>query len=248
MANDQGVAAVDRALSILDAFTEHDQKLTLSELSKRTKLYKSTVLRLTKSLEKFGYLRRSDEGAYRLGSKALFLGSLYQRHFRTLDLVPSVLRQMVDEVQEGASLYVRDGDHRVCLHRVDSKRAVRDSVHEGDRLPLNAGASGHVIRAFNGAANARYEQIRRDMYSASYGERDPETAAVACPVFGVGQQFVGALTVSGPKYRLEGGGVERILPVLFRHASELTRVLGGDPGVFPQSKKKSRSAKRSARA
>ena len=248
MANDEGVAAVDRALSILDAFGEHDQKLSLAELSKRTKLYKSTVLRLTKSLEKFGYLRRSEDGAYRLGSKVLFLGSLYQRHFRTLDLVPAVLRQMVDEIQEGASLYVRDGDHRVCLHRVDSKRAVRDSVHEGDRLPLTAGASGHVIRAFNGATNARYEQIRRAMYSASYGERDPETAAVACPVFGVGQQFVGALTISGPKYRLEATGVDRILPVLFRHASELTRVLGGDPSVFPQMKPKSRSAKRSARA
>jgi hypothetical protein len=64
----------------------------------------------------------------------------------------------------------------------------------------------------------------------------------------VGQQFVGALTVSGPKYRLEATGVDRILPVLFRHASELTRVLGGDPSVFPQAKQKSRSAKRSARA
>ncbi len=238
MANDEGVAAVDRALSILDAFAEHDQKLTLAELSKRTKLYKSTVLRLTKSLEKFGYLRRSDDGAYRLGSKVLFLGSLYQRHFRTLDVVPSVLRQIVDETHEGASLYVRDGDHRVCLHRVDSRRAVRDSVHEGDRLPLTVGASGHVIRAFNGATNARYEQIRREMYSASYGERDPETAAVACPVFGVGQQFIGALTVSGPKYRLEAGGIERILPVLFRHASELTRVLGGDSSIYPARQKR----------
>lgn len=247
MANDEGVAAVDRALSILDAFAEHDQKLTLAELSKRTKLYKSTVLRLTKSLEKFGYLRRSEEGAYRLGSKVLFLGSLYQRHFRTLDLVPPVLRQMVDEVHEGASLYVRDGEHRVCLHRVDAKRAVRDSVHEGDRLPLTVGASGHVIRAFNGATNARCEQIRREMYSASYGERDPETAAVACPVFGVGQQFIGALTISGPRYRLEATGEEKILPVLFRHAIELTRVLGGDPGVFPTVKQKRGSPKRAAR-
>jgi DNA-binding IclR family transcriptional regulator len=248
MANDVGVAAVDRALSILDAFAEHDQKLTLAELSKRTKLYKSTVLRLTKSLEKFGYLRRSEDGAYRLGSKVLHLGSLYQRHFHTLDLVPPILRQMVDEIQEGASLYVRDGDNRVCLHRVDSKRAVRDSVHEGDRLPLTVGASGHVIRAFNGASNARYEQIRRDMYSASYGERDPETAAVACPVFGVGQQFIGALTISGPKYRVEAAGVDKILPVLFRHAIELTRALGGDPGVFPVLKMKRASTKRASRA
>src|SRR5205807_9227195 len=98
---------------ILDAFAEHDQKLTLAELSKRTKLYKSTVLRLTKSLEKFGYLRRAEDGAYRLVSKVLFLGSLYQRHFRTLDLVPQVLRQVDDEVQEGAYLDVRDGDHRL---------------------------------------------------------------------------------------------------------------------------------------
>src|SRR6266513_5017722 len=162
MANAVGVAAVDRALSILDAFAEHDQKLTLAELSKRTKLYKSTVLRLTKSLEKFGYLRRADDGAYRFGSKVLFLGSLYQRHFHTLDLVPQILRQMVDEIEEGASFYVRDGDHRVCLHRIDSKRAVRDSVHEGERLPLTVGALGHVIRVFTGATNSRFNTICRD--------------------------------------------------------------------------------------
>ena len=101
---------------------------------------------------------------------------------------------------------------------------------------------------YDAEGRTTYEQIRRDMYSASYGERDPETAAVACPVFGVGQQFVGALTVSGPKYRLEAAGVERILPVLFRHASELTRVLGGDPAMFPVVKAKKRPAKRATRS
>jgi DNA-binding IclR family transcriptional regulator len=248
MAGEQGVAAVDRALSILNAFTEQDQKVTLAELSKRTGLYKSTVLRLAKSLEKFGYLRRSEEGAYWLGAKVLFLGSLYQRHFRTSEFVPPVLRKLVDELQEGASFYVRDGEDRVCLHRVDSTRAVRDSVHEGDRLPLTVGASGHVIRAFTGAVGARHEQVRLDMYAASYGERDPETAAVACPVFRVEQQFAGALSVSGPKYRIEALGVDRILPVLFRHASDLTRILGGDPEMLAFPARKPSSTKRAAQA
>jgi DNA-binding IclR family transcriptional regulator len=227
MGDEGGVAAVDRALSILDAFAESDPRLSLAEIAKRTGLYKSTVLRLIKSLEKFGYMHRSDDGAYQLGSKTLFLGSLYQRHFRTSDVVPAVLRQVVDQLKEGASLYVRDGDYRVCLHRIDSTHAVRYSVHEGDRLPLNVGASSHIIRAFAGATGARYEQIRREMYSASYGERDPETAAVACPVFGTAEAFVGALTISGPKYRIESLGLERILPVLFKHAIELSRFLGG---------------------
>jgi len=227
MSDEGGVAAVERALSILDALT--DDKTSLAELSKKTGLYKSTVLRLAKSLERFGYIIRSEEGSYRLGSKVLLLGSLYQRHFKTSEIVPPVLRKLVDELQEGASFYILDGDRRVVLHRVDAMRAVRDSVHEGDRFPLTNGAAGHVLRAFNGARGDRFALIRETMYAASYGERDPETAAVACPVFGHSARLIGALSVSGPRYRIEALGEDAILPVLFKHAHTLTKTLGGDP-------------------
>jgi DNA-binding IclR family transcriptional regulator len=229
MAGRGGVAAVERALAIVDAFTEHDSKLALTEIAKRTGLYKSTVIRLAKSLERFGYLLRDEAGAYRLGSKVLALGGIYQKHFRTADLVPPVLRQIVEELRESASFYVRDEAQRLCLHRVEPRRAVRDSVHEGDRLPLTLGACGHVILAYSGLTGERYDEIRRSMYSASFGERDPETAAVACPVFTLEQKFIGALSVSGPRYRIEALGVKGILPVLFKHARDLTRKLGGNP-------------------
>ncbi len=230
--NNEGVAAVDRALSILDVFTENDARLTLTEISKRTGLYKSTALRLAESLEKFGYLRRDEEGYYKIGAKPLFLGTLYQRQFKTTDVVPPALRRIVDELHEGASFFVRDNDHRVCLHRADARRAVRDAVSEGDRLPIGVGASSHVLLAFDGQDGERYEQIRRKLYAASFGERDPETAAVSCPVFGLHQKLAGALTVSGPRYRIEEMKVEAILPVLFAHARALTQAFGGNPGVF----------------
>jgi DNA-binding IclR family transcriptional regulator len=227
MSDEGGVAAVDRALSILDALT--DEKISLAELSKRTGLYKSTVLRLSKSLERFGYILRSEDGSYRLGAKVLYLGSLYQRHFRTSEIVPPVLRKIVDELQEGASFYIVDGEHRIVLHRVDASRTVRDAVHEGDRLPLSHGAAGHVLRAFHGARGERFDRIRESMFTASFGERDPEIAAFACPVFGHGNQLVGAVSVSGPRYRIEALGEAKIVPVLFKHAQTLTRTFGGDP-------------------
>jgi DNA-binding IclR family transcriptional regulator len=107
-------------------------------------------------------------------------------------------------------------------------RSVRDSVHEGDRLPLNVGAAGHVIRAFSGNSGANYEKVRNDMHAASFGERDPEVAAVACPVFGLSQRLAGALAVSGPRYRIEALGVNPILRVLLKHACQLTNAFGGD--------------------
>jgi len=226
MADDGGVAAVDRALSILDALT--DDKVTLAELSKRTDLYKSTVLRLLKSLEKFGYVLRTSDGSYRLGSKVLHLGALYQRHFRTSEIVPPVLERIGAELHEGASFYVCEEDKRICLHRVETTRAVRDSVQVGDRLPLTVGAAGHVLRAFSGARGERFDEIRQRMFAASFGERDSETAAIAAPVLGPGNKLVGALSVSGPRYRIEAAGEARIVPVLFKHARELTRTFGGN--------------------
>jgi DNA-binding IclR family transcriptional regulator len=226
MSDDGGVAAVDRALTILDALT--DEKTTLAELSKRTDLYKSTLLRLIKSLERFGYVLRDEDGCYRLGSKVLYLGSLYQRHFRTSELVPPVLRKLVTDLQEGASFYVADAEYRVCLHRIDASRSVRDSVHEGDRFPMTSGASGHVLRAFSGARGERFDLVRQQMYAASFGERDAETAAFAAPVFAHGNRLVGAISVSGPRYRIEALGEAKILPSLFKYAQELTTTLGGD--------------------
>ena len=57
-----GVAAVDRALSLLCAFKEGDLSLSLAELAERTRLYKSTVLRLLASLEHGGWVQRLDDG------------------------------------------------------------------------------------------------------------------------------------------------------------------------------------------
>ena len=229
-----GVAAVDRALAILDVFTERDRSLTLTEISKRTGYYKSTTLRLAESLEKFNYLRRADDGSYRLGHKPLLLGALYQTHFRTGDHVPRILKNLVDQWNEGASFFINEGDKRVCLHRVDAQRAIRDSIREGDSLALGIGASGHVLLAFSGEAGEKYDQVRKQMFAASFGERDPETAAYSVPVFGPNQKLVGAISLSGPKYRFESLDKEAVIQSLFACAAELSEVFGGRAAWFPK--------------
>src|SRR5262249_29729982 len=70
----QGVAAVERALSIVAALEGSDQPVTLAELAARTGFYKSTILRLLGSLIANGYVMRLPDGSYDLGPTAFRLG------------------------------------------------------------------------------------------------------------------------------------------------------------------------------
>ncbi|NEU36602.1 helix-turn-helix domain-containing protein, partial [bacterium LRH843] len=60
--SDKGVAAVERALAILDCFESDQESLPLKTIAQKTGLYKSTILRLCVSLESYGYLRRREDG------------------------------------------------------------------------------------------------------------------------------------------------------------------------------------------
>ena len=71
-----GVAALDRAFSILFAFRPGDYALTLAELAARTGLYKSTILRLAGSLIQHRMLFRLEDGRYQIGAAPLMLGAL----------------------------------------------------------------------------------------------------------------------------------------------------------------------------
>ncbi|MGH8703940.1 MAG: IclR family transcriptional regulator, partial [Burkholderiales bacterium] len=210
----RGVAAVERALSVLGAFRAADEALALAEIARRTGLYKSTALRLLGSLERFGYVRRLESGRYAVGPEPARLARLYQQSFRVGDVVVPVLRELAGASGETASYYVREGGSRVCLHRVEPARAVRVALYEGDRLPLEKGASGKVLRAFGARPDPALAAVRARMHATSFGERDPGAAAVACPVFGTMQELKGALALAGPRERF---GAKRV--------GELTRLV-----------------------
>ncbi|MFA7891475.1 IclR family transcriptional regulator [Pseudomonas putida] len=228
--SDGGVAAVDRAFAILSAFDTDRSSLPLAEISRRTGLYKSTILRLISSLERAGFVRRLPDGLYTIGHEPLRLAQIYQSSFRLRDAIYPVLEALTEETGETSSFYVIENDSRVVLFRVEPKRAVRFSIHEGDRFPLHAGASGKVLRAFGPPADKAVLDVLEQCWAVSYGERDPETASLSAPVFAFGQEFKGALTVSGPAERLNKEQVRMICQMLLKRAAQATNLLGGNNG------------------
>ena len=66
----------------------------------------------------------------------------------------------------------------------------------------------------------------RDFY-ISHGERDPETKAVAVPVFGPDKKLAGSLGVTGPKNRFDEANCECFIAILTEKAHILSRMLSG---------------------
>ena len=72
-----GVESVNKALEILNSFTESNEELSLTEISKITGEYKSRISRLSKSLEHYGFIEKKENGKFILGSSVKRLGAIY---------------------------------------------------------------------------------------------------------------------------------------------------------------------------
>lgn len=213
-----GVAAVDRALSLLAAYAEGDESLSLAQLSERSRLYKSTVLRLLASLEHGGWIHRLEDGRYALGPAVARLHAVYTRGFSLDAAVMPVLRALVKATGESAAYHVRRGQDRLCLYRVDSPHPVRDHARVGDLLPLGKGAGGRVLVAFDaelgakaGRERAYYARLRANGYEASVGDRHSEIAGISAPVFGSDGGLAAALTLTMPAHRYDERHAKHVL-------------------------------------
>src|SRR5690606_21309154 len=105
-------------------------------------------------------------------------------------------------------------------------------------LPLNTGAAGRVLLAFDPEAPARPEAMKgaNGAVIVTIGEREPDIAAVAAPVFGPGNALLGAIAISGPASRFEPHVVAGFKERIRSAAIELTRRLGGNVKRFEEGK------------
>jgi DNA-binding IclR family transcriptional regulator len=221
----ENVTAVTRALMLLDAFEVNEQTVSLTELSRRLAMEKSTVLRTARTLARSGYLAQAEDGRWRLGPAAGWLGVRYQTSFDVDNVIDSLLRKLSSETGETAAFFVREGRLRTCVARVDRTSLKRVHLRVGEKLPLETGASGRVLLAFSERADPSHERIRRKGFYVSVGERDARMSSIAIPVFGPRRSLFGALCISGETRHLPGEVLLSHLARLIEAGASLSRAL-----------------------
>ena len=213
--------ALDRGLQLLSTLAEMPEGLSAPDLAERNELNRATVYRLLSTLGARGYVVQDPESRrYSLGPAVTswFMGR--DSRVALAALAKPAMQELADATGETVGLFVRNGMHRICISRIDSKHALRHVRELGELRPLVLGSSGIVllwqmpedrlaaiIKFYDDLlaeaqvkpedVRAQIEESRSRGYAAS-SDAIPGLAAVAVPVIDLGGRITAAVTVTGP--------------------------------------------------
>ncbi|RAR64313.1 MULTISPECIES: helix-turn-helix domain-containing protein [Halomonadaceae] len=143
---EQRVEAVERALKILEVFDAPNEAFTLAELAEATGFYKSTLLRLLASLERFGYVTRGADGRFSLGPTPLRLGRRHRPSRGLAARVQPVLDQLCQQSGETAALLEIVQGMANCRLVSLPDTSLRHELHPGDNWAIdNADAPAQPV-------------------------------------------------------------------------------------------------------
>jgi IclR family pca regulon transcriptional regulator len=143
------VQSVAKCFQVLEAFTEKENELTLSQIAARAELDRGTVFRFLNTLVMLGYVERiADTKRFRLTLKVLDLGFTAIARSELRDVARPVMQGLVGEVNEAASLGVLDGSDIVYVERVQAGLTrLGVDIRVGSRIPAYCTAIGQSFLA-----------------------------------------------------------------------------------------------------
>lgn len=222
------------------------------EVARKIDLSASTTGRIMAGLKEMGLLSQNpDTRAYALGASVLVWAGVYSSTLDVRNAALSAIDRLHRDTQETISLYILQGDERVCVERRESPQTVRLVTRVGRRLPLYAGSAGKVFLAFLPAERAseildksaftpftpstiidrnaledELEVVRRQGFALSTGEWQSEASGIAAPIFNEKGEIVAALTISGPSQRFTEEKMNQYAGVVTAAAGEVSRTMG----------------------
>jgi IclR family pca regulon transcriptional regulator len=222
------VQSLAKGFKVLHAFTAQEPELTMAEVARKAGMDNATAFRFLNTLVSIGYIEKVEGSrCFRLSLKVLDLGfhAIARSDLRTH--ARPILRSLVGELNEAASIGVLDGSSVMYVERVQAGLTqLGVDVRIGSRVPVYSTAVGQAILAWlpremqlqvlSGqplikltdttitdldALLARLEDIRSVGYALSDGETVAGLYVLAVPVLDIDGIPVAALSVAAPAHR-----------------------------------------------
>lgn len=250
-ASQHTIPAIDRMMGVLSALEEQPDGASITALTTALALPRSAIYRILNTLEAHDVVQRHGAGSYRLGQRLRTLAAHVPSGPTRLDLA-ALAQPFLDKVAASAGhsvkLSVLDDEGVRVLAAAQGRRPYALVVTPGQQMPINAGAAGKLLFAFEPPEKqadwvsrplsaftsrtltdpkrlkAEAARIRRQGWSQDRGESAPSIYAYAAPIREHGGRVLAALSIPFLN-GTESEQVKDIRLAVIRMANEISQAL-----------------------
>lgn len=244
-----GVQSVERALAILEILARSGEA-GVTGIASEIGVHKSTAFRLVSTLEQGGLVEQSvDRGKYRLGMGILRLAGATTARLDLVQEARPICRRLASTTGETVNIAVLSDHAALYLDQVAGASSLQPHNWVGQHIPLHATSNGKVLLSelpedeltrtlgampsYTDATittkkrlRAELDEVRDRGYATAVDELEVGLTAMAAPIRNAHGDVIGALSLSGPTFRLDEARVGEVLPALLEAANEVSHRLG----------------------
>jgi DNA-binding IclR family transcriptional regulator len=218
-----GTQSLERAMTLLQCFTEEQPELRVTELCAMTGLNQSTVSRMMSALDRIAFVTQDERtGLYRLGYAAIALGSVALNGSAVYRASRQIAQVLAQQTGLGVNVAQLDGTTLHYLANFEGPRSPKSFSMAGRVGILHATGMGKALLAtlppefvddYFSAGVEKYtphtiadraefdaaaEDIRNRGYATEIEELSFGRACVAAAIRGTGGHPIAAMSISGP--------------------------------------------------
>jgi DNA-binding IclR family transcriptional regulator len=239
------VAAVQRAIEVLEALAASKGELGTNEIARRTGINVSSISRILATLASGGLVDYvPSTGQYRLGVGIMRLATAVGERMDIRSVARPHLEELARRTRETVTLSVPGGHEAITLDFVQSQLSVRSVAEVGRASAAHATAVGKVFLAHGGTVPAgqlrRFTErtivdrdalavevgrIKERGWAQAIGEREDDLNAVAAPVLDPAGRLAAILGVQGPAVRFSPRAMRSAAEWLTERAAVISAAL-----------------------
>ena len=252
MANSYSVPSVARSMKILELLAQSQSGLTLSDISRRLSIPKSSAHVLIKTLEVMGYLKSSQSnGRYCFGLKLVSLSNMALENLDLRELARPFLQQLMLRTGLTVHLAILEGAEAVLIEKVEAPGLLRLATWVGKRLDANSSGVGKALLAFSeegsymqrftGRTMARYnkntissldrlarelKKVREQGYAFEDEEGEIGFRCIGVPLYDSADRAVAAISVAGTTSQISNDRIASLISNVKLTARQISVRLG----------------------
>lgn len=246
------VPAVERAILILQLLGQEPEGLTISQITQKISIAKSTVFTILTTLNLYGLVERVEEtGQYQLGMELFTLGSSIIERLDVRSRAYPILKRLAQQTRLTTHLGIIDEDEVIYIEKIEGQGPIQISSAIGRRMGVHCTSLGKAIlaqlpeeklqiiftrhkllqRTPNTITSVQLlqEDLARTKergYAFDDEENELGIRCLGAPVFNHRGEVMYAVSISGPRDRVSLDTIEQLAEKLRQAAHEISQAIG----------------------